>query len=129
VWRATPQLNVSVFADRTIEETTVSETNAALMTTFASAYVNSYLSAILDVRLSDRWFLLAHGSWSRDDFEGITRTDDYYGAGGGVVYRVARWMFIDLSYQYRKLNSTVPTENFERDQVFLRPLFLCKSPR
>jgi hypothetical protein len=123
VWRATPQLNVSVFADRTIEETTVSETNAALMTTFASAYVNSYLSAILDVRLSDRWFLLAHGSWSRNDFEGITRTDDYYGAGGGVVYRVARWMFIDLSYQYRKLNSTVPTENFERDQVFLRLAF------
>jgi hypothetical protein len=32
-------------------------------------------------------------------------------------------MFVDLSYQYRKLNSTVPTEDFRRDQVFLRLAF------
>lgn len=121
VWNATERTTVSVFMDRTIEETTVSI--AGTVPQPASAYVNTYVQANLNYAFTPRFSTYVFGSASNADYEGIFREDDYYTAGIGWVYRVAKSFFVDVTLQKRKLQSSVPSEDFHRSQAFLRLAF------
>jgi hypothetical protein len=121
VWNFGPKTTLAFIGDRTIEETTVSV--AGTPTVAASSYLNSYGQANLNHSFTDRFSMYVFGSLSRADYQGIDRVDDYTGAGLGAVYRVARSFYIDLTYQARRLDSSIPSEDFSRNQVFLRLAF------
>lgn len=117
-WQATDKLRVSGYLDRTVEETTVIQVVPVLAA--ASSYLNTYVGVGADYRLLPNLTLQANASYSNADYQGIARDDDYVSAGVGVVWRADRQLYVDLSYLYRGLDSSVPGENFAKNQVFVR---------
>ena len=53
------------------------------------------------------------------DYQDISRTDDYRGAGFGVTKSLVPGMALIIDYQYLKRDSSVATDNFKRNQLFL----------
>ena len=119
VWAALTNLTLSGYLDRTIEETTLTQTLPSGDLVSASSYTNSYLSVGANYRLTGNWVLQGNVSYSEAKYNGLPRTDDYYGFGGSVIYKLSKNAYIDLSYAYRNLHSSVPTENFIKRQTFL----------
>lgn len=121
LWNATDKTFVSVYLDRTIEETTV----FSLLPTFrvASSYLNTFGGVTVGHRLMDKWRVYGNLFASRADYQGIDRRDDYAGGGVGTAYQVNKNFIWDLSYTYRQLDSTSPLEDYDRSQVFLRLTF------
>jgi len=60
------------------------------------------------------------GSFSRVDYQGLDREDDYYGANIGVAYRINRNLILDVDLSNRELQSSIPTEDFRKRVVFVR---------
>ncbi len=116
-WQAAERLRLNLLVDRTVEETTVIQVTPAVAP--ASSFVNTYLLANAAYRASDRMTLRALGSASRVAYQGISRTDDYYSAGAGLYFKLERRLFVDLSYLYRTLHSSLPSEDFAKNQVFI----------
>lgn len=121
VWETREGATVSASVDRTIEETTVFVGGTPIFP--ASSYVNTY--GQVDVRrfFTPRFLAYVFGSASRADYQGIRRVDDYVTTGFGMLYRWSKWCYVDATYQYRKLYSEVPSEDFRRNQIFVRLAF------
>jgi len=119
-WAATDRATVSAHLDRTVEETTVVSVPAPSVLLVSSSFLNTYGSAGVDYRFTDKFSARLNGSISRVDYQGIDRVDEYYGATIGAFYRIHRNFFLDVSYTRRELDSTIPTEDFDRDLFFVR---------
>lgn len=117
-WRPVDRLRVNAAIDRTVEETTVLQVTPVLVP--ASSYVNTYLTTDLGYRITDRLTWQLAGSVSRVEYQGIARDDTYYSGGTGLVVRVERRFFVDLSYLHRTLHSSIAGEDYSKNQVFLR---------
>lgn len=120
VWQIDQATRLSAYFDRTIEETTVFAIAPPATLQLASSYLNSYGGATLQHRYGERVATWASASFSRSDFQGIARQDDYLGGELGVSYRLARHLVLEASYLHRRLNSDVPGEDFRRNQFFVR---------
>ena len=120
LWAITPDTRLSAYLDRTLEETTVTRTPAPGVVQSASSYLNTYASAGINHRLTQAWSLRADVSKSEVDYQNLDRTDDYYGATFGVGYRLSRNVYLDLSYSYRKLDSSIPGEDFRKRMTYMR---------
>lgn len=120
VWRITDRWTMNAFVDRTIEETTVLQVDATSGTvTPASSFLNTFGGLSLGYRFTDRLFGAVEASYSRADYQGIDRVDNYQGAGGSLTYRVAKMLYVQPLYQYRGLDSSIPGENYSKNLVFL----------
>ena len=120
LYALTDSTRLSAFLDRTLEETTVTEIVAPGVVQSASSYLNTYGLVGINHRLSADWSLRGDVSASRAAYQGIDRTDDYFGATLGVGYRMTPNLYLDFSVAYRKLNSSVPDEDFKKRMAFLR---------
>ncbi|MGA8006266.1 MAG: outer membrane beta-barrel protein [Burkholderiales bacterium] len=120
VWAVGPRTIVSAYVDRTVEETTVTYTPTPGNVLVSSSYLNTYVSAGLEHRFTDKLSGRINGSISRVAYEGFDRTDDYKGGNIGLVYRLHRNLFLDLNLAARKLESSLPSENFTKRMVFVR---------
>ena len=118
VLRASPDTTASLFVDRTVEETTVFAAGTPVQP--ASAYLNTYVQGNLEHRFTPAFSAYVFASLSRADYQGIERVDDYRSGGAGFVYRLSRRVYLDVTYQHRKLDSALPTEDFRRNQLFAR---------
>jgi hypothetical protein len=119
MWAALTDLTVSAYLDRTVEETTLTQTLATGEILAASSYTNTYTSIGANYRLTGKLVLQGNVSYSEAKYNGLPRNDDYYGAGAGLIYKLSKNAYIDLSYAYRNLHSSVPAENFIKRQTFL----------
>lgn len=120
VWAAGSRTIVSAFVDRTIEETTLTYTPTPGNVLVSSSYLNTYVSAGIEHRFTDKLSGRINGSVSRVKYEGFDRTDDYRGGNIGLVYRLHRNLFLDLNLAARKLDSELPSENFTKRMAFVR---------
>jgi len=120
VWDITDKWRMNAFLDRTLEETTVLQVDPVTAAiTPASSFLNTYVGATLSYRFTERWLASVEASYSRADYQGIDRTDNYRGAGGSVTWRAAKMLYLQLLYQYRGLDSSVPTEGYSKNLVYL----------
>ncbi len=119
-WAATDKTTVSAHLDRTVEETTVTLTPSPGLVLVSSSFLNTYGSAGVEHRFNNKLSARLNGSVSHVAYQGIPRTDDYYGATIGATYRIHRNLFLDLSYTDRKLSSSIPTEDFSKHLLFAR---------
>lgn len=119
-WAIGERNTVSIHLDRTIEETTVTSTPAPGVVRVSSGFLNTYASAGVEHRFTEKLAIRLSGSASRAEYEEVNRRDDYTGVSVGGVYRIHPNLFIDLSASERKLKSSVPGENFTRQFVFAR---------
>lgn len=120
LWAVANRTTLSAYLDRTVEETTVSQTVAPGVIIVSSSYLNTYLSLGVNHRLNDKWSVRAGGSVSRTDYQGLDRTDDYYGANIGFVYHIHRNLLLDVDLSHRELQSSIPTEDFKKHVLFVR---------
>ncbi|NNM82455.1 MAG: outer membrane beta-barrel protein [Burkholderiales bacterium] len=120
-WRPAPSTLLGFYLDRTIEETTVFQTIPVVLP--ASSYVNSYAALTAEHKLNDRLSVNANLTYSRNDFKGFSRIDNYAGVGLGAVYQISRGIFLDSSFQHRWMRSTSTLENFDRNLLFVRIAF------
>ncbi len=120
VYAITESTRLSAYVDRTVEETALTQTLTPGVVQVASGYLNTFGSIGINHRLSSAWSLRGDASISRAAYQGIERTDDYYGASVGVGFRMTPNLYFDFSYTYRKLDSTAPDENFKKHMAFVR---------
>ena len=120
-WFKSPVTTVNAYLDRTIEETTVYQTVPVVLP--ASSYVNTYTGLTVNHKYTERLVANANLSYSRNEFMGFSRTDNYSGIGFGAVYKLSRGIFLDSSYQHRFLKSDYALEDFTRNLLFFRLAF------
>jgi len=120
LWAMGERTTFSAYVDRTIEETTVTNTPSPGVVLVASSYLNTYASAGVTHRFTDRFSGRVNGSWSRVDYQGFSRTDDYSSGTVGLLYKLHRYLYIDVSFSERRLDSSLPNENFAKRMTFVR---------
>ncbi len=120
-WYKSPVTTLSAYLDRTIEETTVFQTTPVVLP--ASSYVNTYTGFTANHKYTDRLSASANLSYSRNEFMGFSRTDNYTGIGFGTVYKLSRGIYLDTSYQHRFMKSGYALEDFTRNILFFRLAF------
>ena len=56
-------------------------------------------------------------NYARDDFSGISRTDNTINVGGGASYLLNRYLSLDAGYTFTKRWSDESSEEFDRNLV------------
>lgn len=95
------------------------ETTVTLNGEEASANLQIIASLELVHELKRNIILRGSGTYIRDDFEGINRTDDRFEIGGTVSYALNRNLAFDLNYIFSTRDSDVDGEAFDRSVVTL----------
>lgn len=114
VVRPKPGTTLSIYVDRTIEETSLAG---------ASANLNTYTSLALVSRLTSLVAVHCNGAFSRNEYQLLSRTDDYVSFGLGAYWYLGRSVILETTVQFRNLRSSVSTEDFEKTQALLRLVF------
>jgi hypothetical protein len=113
-WNVTPLTSVILDARSEIDETTV-------VFEGDEAEANFQNSVGLDVNheLLRNLLLNANARYTRDDFEGTSRTDDVYSVGAGTSYLINRNFSLDATYRFTKRDSDSSANEFDRNIVLL----------
>jgi hypothetical protein len=97
-WNVTKLTTVEFTALGDLRETTVTDNNGNP----ASSHLVATGGINVDHELLRNLLLAANASVTRDDFEGIDRTDYIYRAGFGVTYMLNRYLRLGADYDFRK---------------------------
>lgn len=110
-WYTSPSTTVSLYADRTLEETTA----------FGSS---GYLNSVGGVQIQHEFTRNLSGSvraaYTASEFQNIDRTDYFIFVGASLRYLLNQYAYLQTDYQHRNLDTNIPTQDFERNQFFLR---------
>ena len=63
--------------------------------------------------------LNANAGYIRDDFEGVSRTDNIFNAGVGASYLINRNFSLNATYEFTTRNSDADGDEFTRNIVLL----------
>ena len=105
VWNVTPLTSIRGSASESVVETVLAG---------SSSYVESALSAGVEHELLRNVLLLGTVSYLRDDYKGISRTDDTYGADIGARYLLNRNVRLTADLAYTTRSSSTPGAGFDR---------------
>lgn len=119
-WQAKDRGKYFVVIDRTIEETTVTRTVAPGQTLFAPGYTNTYITAGMQQPISEKVVFKLSGTFSRAEFEGLDRRDDYRSISAGLSYFLMPNVILDLDVTHRNLNSSISTEDFDKNMAMIK---------
>jgi len=109
-WLATDLTSVEVSLSRGQEQTTRASASSRVRTTAELRVEHELLRNVL---------LESELLYIQDDFQGIDRSDDIYGAMFGVSYLMNRYASVTLSYEYLGRDSEVDSANFDKNVVLL----------
>jgi opacity protein-like surface antigen len=96
-YKTTPWTTLSLDLDRSLEETTITD---------SSGYINTSLTGRVNHSLSRDLALNASLTRQWSAYNDMDRQDIYTGAGVGVKYYVTNAIYTGADYQYRHRNST-----------------------
>ena len=74
-------------------------------------------------QILERLWLDAFLFFEKDNFVDRDRTDKFYNARARLNYRILKWAYLSLDYQYNERDSNIPFEDYQRNRVFLRITF------
>jgi len=94
-----------------IEESTI---------TGASGFYSTNFRVSVDHELRRNVLLNGYGSYQFDDYQGISRKDQWIRAGGGVTLLVNRHLNVFGGYEFTRSISDAPDEGFTRHLVIVR---------
>ncbi|HZB93932.1 MAG TPA: outer membrane beta-barrel protein [Stellaceae bacterium] len=121
VWNATQLTSVSFKTGRTVEDI-----NEAVLTGVAVANSPGYLETTAAVNVDHELLrnLLLNGNigYTNDEFQNITRSDNYYSAGAGVKYLMMRNLYLGGTYTFERVrsNGTAEMAPYDRNIIMLR---------
>jgi len=107
-WLVTELTTALFTASRTWQETTVDNASQALTTTAGVS---------VDHSLTDDINLNAFFNYTREDFEGASRTDNTYSTGPSATYLMNRFVHLSLSYTYTTRDSDAPDQDYTSNVV------------
>lgn len=113
-WNVTPLTTIIFEGTGEVRETTVSFEGDE-----ASGRFDKEVAVDVTHELLRNVLLNATASYTRSDFEGTSRSDDIYRAGGGITYLINRNLSLDASYRYSKRDSDDNDAEFTRNIVLL----------
>ena len=113
-WNVTPLTSVLFNASSEILETTVIYEGDA-----AEANFQNSLGVEVQHELLRNVLLNATADYTRDDFQGTSRTDNVFGVGAGVSYLLNRNLTLDANYVFTKRDSDDNDEEFDRNVVLI----------
>jgi hypothetical protein len=110
-WNVTQLTTITGSLARDVEETILNN---------ASGYFATRAELRADHELLRNLLLNASIGYENDEFEGISRDDDYYLAGIGAKYLMNRFLSVSGGYGYRSRESSQAGADFDENVVFLR---------
>ncbi len=110
-WNVTGLTTITGILSGEIAETTETGASGRLVTTGQIG---------IDHELRRNIILGGNVRVTRDDFEGISRTDWIYGAGADATYLINRYLRAGLGYEFVKRDSDVSSEDFTNHTILVR---------
>lgn len=110
-WNVTSLTTVKGSIVRTIEESTINN---------ASGFFATEYKATVDHELLRNLLIGGVASVVVDDYEGISREDDYYRAGVYARYLMNRNLYLTARYDYEKRNSDATGADYDKNIFLLR---------
>ncbi len=86
----------------------------------ASSFISTGIDVALLQRFTEKWSGTLNAFYERNEYNGVSRDDDYYGFGPAVRFEPKKWLIFDFGYYYYKNDSNVTTYDYEAHQIFLR---------
>lgn len=111
-YRASGRTLLTLFASRSIEETTLAA---------ASAYLSTVFGGRIDYRATQQVTLTGRAFFDRADYQGIARNDDTYNLSFRARYQLTRQFYAAAEYGYRRRNSNAIAQSFS-EHTFLATL-------
>jgi hypothetical protein len=116
LWSVTELTSVKFTAQRAVQETIVTNTVGTTVVPAASD-LQSNVGVSVEHELLRNVLLTAGVGYTRDDFQGISRTDDSYSGSAGGRYLINRYLSANLNFTYTKRDSSQSINNFDRELV------------
>jgi hypothetical protein len=113
-WNVTPLTSIIFNAAGEIQETTVTRNGEE-----ASGNKHAEVSLTVWHELLRNVLLNAAGYYVRDEFEGISRTDNTFGVGAGLRYLINRNFSLDANYTFSKRDSDENSEEYDNNLVLI----------
>jgi hypothetical protein len=120
VWTVTTLTTLTFDGLRTFYTGTPATTPTLIPGPAGNGYFASSVGARADHELLRNLLLNVNATYELDNFQGISRTDNVYGAGAGVTYFVNRHLFLGGSFSYYKRSSTAAQSSYTQNVVMLR---------
>lgn len=105
LWNVTQLTSLRLSARNSVEETTQAQ---------ASGYIQNALTFTVEHELLRNVLLSAQANYSNQDYQGISRSDDVYGAGVGVKYLLTRNLSARLDVTYSQRASDAADSDYRR---------------
>jgi hypothetical protein len=112
-WNITPLTSIIATASSGADETTV-----VFEGDTAEADLQNQIGIDVTHELRRNILLNANAQYTRDDFQGTSRTDNTYDLGAGVTYLINRNLSANATYAFTTRNSDDDTAGFDRS-IFL----------
>ena len=109
-YKMTPTTTLSMDLDRSLEETTITD---------SSGYLNTALSGNITHAVSHDLSLHASLTQQWSHYNSYDRKDTYVGGGAGVKYYLTNAIYTAADYQYRQRNSTIDTADYNNNIVYI----------
>ncbi len=112
IWSPTRSTSVSAEALKTIEETTLDQSSAALVSSFSLG---------LDHELRENLLLHMDTRYERDRYQGIVRRDNFWSGNAELTYLMNRRLRATLAYEYsqRNANAFPSLNDYKRNRITL----------
>jgi hypothetical protein len=120
VWNITPLTTFTFTGLRTFITGNVTSTTVGVPGPAGTGYLATTIVANADHELLRNLLLNLTTSFENDSFQGITRTDNVFGAGAGFTYLVNRHLYLGGYFNYYQRNSTAPGSSYTQNILALR---------
>jgi hypothetical protein len=120
VWTVTTLTTLTFDGVRTFYTGTPATNSVQVAGPAGNGYLASTVGARADHELLRNLLLSLTGTYENDNFQGITRTDDYFTLGAGFTYLVNRYLFVGGYFDYNKRISTAAGASFAQNIFLLR---------
>jgi hypothetical protein len=120
VWNVTRLTTLTLNGLRAFYTGTPTVGGAIVPGSAGNGYLASTIVANADHELLRNLLLNVNASFENDSFQGITRTDNVFGAGAGVRYLVNRNLFLGGFFSYYQRSSTAARASFTQNILMLR---------
>ena len=120
LWNVTQLTSVRMGVTRTVQETTVTGTGIGGTTQDASGDLQTAATASVEHELLRNVLVTGGVSYTEDAFQGVSRTDDSYGASAEARYLINRNLNAGLTFTYTKRDSSQSVNNYDREVVMAR---------
>jgi len=113
LWNPTGLTSVRGSVSRSVVETIVSE-RVAGNNVFAAGILGTRFSLEMEHELQRNVLLKGTASYTRQNYENISRSDDMYAASLGLRYLLNRNFAVDASYNFDSMDTTETGQDFKR---------------